>query len=257
MRGITLFSLLNLALKHIVALILSAVIFATAAFSYCEYVATPRYSATGSVLVTNGVIKVGTDINENGESVKLENTDIVASLNFMATAIDMLKQNEIYKLLAEKINNKYTYNQLVGMSKIERRNDNSLYIDITFTAPSKDEAVKLVNEYMELTPNYIKNHVDSIAVSFNPVDYASKIYPRTITTTFLFAVLGAAIVFSILILIFLMNSTITDEDEFKERFDIQVIGSIPDFASARSRKSYKYYNRYSGYYGRGNNKDGN
>ena len=62
-----------------------------------------------------------------------------------------------------------------------------------------------------------------------------------------------------------MNTTISNEEDFKERFDIPVIGAIPDFASARSRKSYRHYGKYSAYnnyygydryYGRGKNNNG-
>lgn len=56
MNNISLISLLKLALKHIYALLLAGVIFAAAAFSYCKFMAVPKYSATGSILVTNGSI---------------------------------------------------------------------------------------------------------------------------------------------------------------------------------------------------------
>ena len=40
------------------------------------------------------------------------------------------------------------------------------------------------------------------------------------------------------------------EEDFKERFDVPVLGNIPDFAKAKSGKYYKNYK----YYGKGGNK---
>ncbi len=258
MKGITLFSLFNLALRHILALILAAVIFAAGAYAYCEYVAVPRYSSTGSLLVSNGAVEKDTDvIVENDEESKLQNTDVVASINFMSTATDLLKQNAIYKMLAQKIGNKYSYGQLMGMSKVTRREENSLYIDITFTATSPEEAIALVNGYLEVAPDTFKAKRFSVNVSYDTVDSASKIYPQTSITITLFAILGAAITYGIFLILYLLNSTIVGERDFKERFDIPVIGIIPDFASAKSKKHSKYYNKnakygYYGYYERGN-----
>ena len=257
LRGITLFSLFNLALRHILVLILSAVVFAAAAFAYCELVATPIYSSTGSMLITNGALNI-TDVNEEGEPSGLQNTDVVASINFMDTATDMLKQNGIYKQLAQKMDNKYSYGQLKNMVTIERRKDNSLYVDISFKTTSAAQATVLVNEFMSLAPEYFKSQVKGVSVSFFETDSATKVSPQTSMTTILFAMLGAVITYSVFLVAFLFNTTITHEEDFKERFDMTVIGAIPDFAAARSKKYSKYYSKKNGYYnyydnyGRGN-----
>ena len=224
-------------------------VFAAGAFAYCEFVAEPQYTAKGSILVTNGAIDVETTIDEKGNVKGIENTDISASINFMDTACKMLQQNDIYKMLAKELDNKYSYTSLKNISKVSRADDHSLYIDVSFTASSRHEAIKLVNTYLELTPEYVASQVKSIEVKYSLCDTASKIYPQTIVTTALFAIIGAVFVYAILLVIFLMNTTIVNEDDFRERFDIDVIGAIPDFASARSGKYYKRYNKYNGYYG--------
>lgn len=241
------YALFNLALKHIFVLILAAIICAAGAFAYCEFVATPRYSATGSLLVTNGAVDTGIEINENGESTRLENSDVVASINFMETATDMLKQVGIYKQLAQKLDNQFSHTQLKGMAVIEHRGERSLYVDVTFTANSPEVAKKLVNEFMSLTPNYFKSQVNSVAISYFDVESATKVYPNTTVTMIVFAIFGIAVVYSLFLVAFLFNTTIVREDDFKERFDIPIIGAIPDFATAKSKKYSKYYNKYGDY----------
>lgn len=248
MNNLSLFTMAKIALKHIVFLVLAAVIAAVGAFSYCSFVATPKYSATGSVIVTNGAI-----ITNSDDKSTLNNSDIVASINFAETVVDILNTNGIYKNLSEKLDGKYSYSQLKGCSRVARRGEDTLFIDVSFTTVDKDEAVKLVNEYLKLVPSYINEFVpDTAATATTRADAAGKIYPKTLTTTVLFAVLAAGIVYIIFLIIFLSNTVIVGEEDFKERFDVAVIGSIPDFATAKSSKYYKskYYNSYN-YYSKG------
>ncbi len=244
-------ALLNLAIKNILPLMIAAVIFGGGAFAYCEYVADERYSATGSVLITNGGMNVGDEEVLNGDYDKLQSTDISASLNFMDTAVDMLKQNDIYKTLADRMGNSYSYNQLMSMSNVERNSERSLYLKITFTADTQEEAISLVNEYMSIIPGYFEEQVNGVKASYFNVDSAVKVYPRTAAYVATAAIFGAGLIYIVFLIIFLMNTTIEGEDDFKERFDIPVIGVIPDFASARSQKYGKNYRKY-GYYGYGN-----
>ena len=56
MNNISLVDLLKLALRYIYILVAVALVAAIVAFSYCSFIAKPRYSSTGSIVVTNGAI---------------------------------------------------------------------------------------------------------------------------------------------------------------------------------------------------------
>lgn len=257
MRNLTLFSLLNLALRYAWILILCALVFAIGTFSYCEFVATPIYSATGSVLVTNGAIlsQQYKDYYENDST--LNNTDIVASINFADTINDILNTNGIFKQLAAKTDNKYSYSELASRATVKRKSESSLFISVSFKSNEKAEAILLVNEFLDLTPSYIKEFVPSTAaVSTSVADTASKVSPNTMTSTGLAGIIGACLAYGIIVIIYSMNTTITNEDDFKEHFDIDVLASIPDFAAARTEKYYKHQPYYA-YYGMGGTDNGN
>ena len=154
MNNISLFSLVRLALKYVYVLIVSALICAVIAFSYCQFVAVPKYSATGSVLVTNGaIITDNNTVSSNSKTVS--NTDIAASLQLANTITDILKTNDIYKELADNTGNKYLYTELKNNVVIKRRTTDTLFIDISFTASTPEEAKTLTNKFLELAPDYI------------------------------------------------------------------------------------------------------
>lgn len=246
MEKFDLMPILKLAIKNVFILLLTGIVFAGGVFAYCKFIATPKFSATGSVIVTNGgVMNAGT---EEGET--LSNTNIVASINLVGTVVDILNTNGIYKELAEELDSDYKYNDLFSMVEVKRKSDNSLFIDITFTASDGDEARKIVNEFLHLAPNYINEYVPNSEVAVSPSDSYHKVFPHTASFMVIAAVAGMAVAFLILLLIHSTNTVIRNEDDFAERFDILVLGNIPDFEKSKSDK-YNAYNYNYNYSGRG------
>lgn len=250
MNVFNLLFMLKLALKHWIALALAAIIAAGGAFVYFNYIVEPKYSATGSILVTNGaIISGGTFTSEDG---KLSQADISTSLSFANTLTDILNTPGIYKELSNKIYNKYDHDRLKSMANVRRRADDSLFLDVTFISTDKDEAKNLTNLYLDLAPEYIDEYVPNTASAVTLADKATEVYLNTLTTVLIAAVGGAAVVYLIIFLIASSDSIIRDEDNFRERFDVPVIGVVPDFVNAKTKEGKYYkYNRYNSYYGYG------
>ena len=245
MNNISLFSLVRLALKYVYVLIVSALICAIISFSYCQFVAVPKYSATGSVLVTNGaIITDNNTVSSNSKTVS--NTDIAASLQLANTITDILKTNDIYKELADNTGNKYLYTELKNNVVIKRRTTDTLFIDISFTASTPEEAKTLTNKFLELAPDYILKFIpNSTAAITTNAENADRTYPRTVITTIIAALAGGLISFAVVYIISLTNTTIKNEDDITNNYKIMLIGNIPDFSNAKSKGYYKYgYNKY-------------
>ncbi len=265
MNIFNLFFMLKIALKHWLALFAAAIICAGAVYGYFNFIAEPKYSAKGAVVITNGeILKESTEISSgvdgsvitNEETVEAEtirNTDIVTSINFLDTAIDYLEDPGIYKRLAEKLGNKYAFSDLKSRTSISRRADNSLFVDVTFTATTRNEAIAIINEFIKLIPDFMSEQVTNSSVYYSLAYSASEVYMNDITMILLAGVGGAAVVYIIIFLIYSADNIIRDEESFKDHIDINVIGVVPDFASSKSAESKYYkYGRY--YYGYGGNK---
>lgn len=244
-KNFTLLSLVRIALKHIFLLIAAAVIFGAVVFGYFEFLVDPRYSATSSILVTNGALIVDKDGTYDSNS--FENADIVASINIANTVCDILETNNVFKSLAEEYDNKYTYRQLRGMATVEKRDSNSLFIDVSFTTGDPELSKELANAYLKIAPDHITGYFPSASTATNEAEDASKVFPNSFVFAFAAAVFGAALTFVIILLVYSSNTVIQDEEDFNERFNVPVLGSVPDFGSARSSKSYYKKYGYSGY----------
>lgn len=244
MKDISLMYLLNLAWRRIIVLAIAFVVFAAVAFGYCEFVATPSYSAKSSILLTNG----GSLINSTTEDTEsIVNNDIVASINMMDTYIDFLKEPTIYRQLSNIMKAKlpqktYKWNTLREMASIEMRNDRSLFIDITFKASDPDEAVMLANSFAALTPEYFSDTFAYATVDVtSEAETAVQTYPRTATFTLLAGIVGAVLGFGAVLLIDSMDQAISGEEGYTSRFDIPLLGSVPYFESSTSVSNYSDY----------------
>lgn len=243
MKNFTFLFLVRLAIKYLYILIISAALFAGVTFSYFSFTMTPVYSATGSVLVTNGAIIDTSKLHSDSifDDSQINYTDISASIGMSDTIVDILKTNGIYKQLAEKLNNKYSYQDLESITTISRKNNNSLFIYVSVATTSSEESVKIVNEFLELVPDYINSYIPGSASTTALSTSATASAPNIIIYSFVAAVAGAFLSYIIILLVYSTNTVIKSKNDFLERFDIPVIGTIPDFEKSKSDKAYHSY----------------
>ncbi len=252
MNEFSIYHIFRLLVKNFFIIFLCAVVFGVATFCYSEFKLEERYSASGSIIVTNGGML---DEEPNDPQYvggdKINNSDITASINLLYTVKDLLASKDtIYKELSNKLDGKYSASQLKKLITISTREDYSLFIDIKFEVNDKEDATKITNMFLELTPECISEVLPYSRTSIiTRSTGATKTYPRTLSSTAIAMVIGALLSFVVVYIISLFNTTIKSEEDFKERYNIHVLGDIPDFATAKSGKYTKSYYKGGSYYG--------
>lgn len=242
MKKWTVVYLFEFAWKKIWALICAAIVCAAATFSYCYFVATPRYTATASVMVTNGAV-----IDNNAGYEKVQGTDISASLALSNTVVDLLKTPNIYKNLSDKISNKYSYRQLRGMISAERKDEETLIINVSATTTDPGESIRVVNSYASLVPEYINKFIPySNVLVAAEADSARKAFPSTARATILAALVGAIVIYVALFIAEDLNKTVDSSDEFVDIYKIPLLGAVPDFEGCGNDA---YYSKGGSRYG--------
>ena len=251
MNGFSIYHIFRLLIKNLFIIILCAILFGVAAFCYCEFKVQERYAASGSVVVTNGgIFDTNLPNNQYYQNNRVDGSDISASINLLETVKDILGTNDIYKQLADKLDNKYSYGYLKSCASVRIRNEYSLFIDVTFVMTDANDVPIVTNAFLNLAPDYIKKFIPySFTTVVTTSEYAAKTYPQTTKTTTTAALVGAVLCFAVIYVISLFNTTIQTEEEFKERYNIPVLGDIPDFAAAKSGKYAKSYYKGGANYG--------
>ncbi len=250
MNEFSIYHIFRLIVKNFFIILLSAIVFGVATFCYCRFNLPERFSASGSILVTNGGV-IDEALNNQYNNGTVNNGDITASINLLTTVKDLLtSQDDIYEELSEKLDGKYSAAQLKSSVTISKREDYSMLIDIRFELNDRLDAPKVTNMFLELTSDAISKVIPGALTNvITRSTGAAKTYPRTFSSTLVAMVVGAILAFIIVYIISLFNTTIKSEEEFKERYNIPVLGDIPDFATAKSGKYMKSYYKGGSYYG--------
>ncbi len=250
MNNITVRELLNILIKNIIIIIISAVICASGAYIYCEKFTDERYQASGDILVTNGGINASESENTESDNTNglipeenttsgdsaVGNTDVVASINLLPTIRSILSGVGIYKdfatYLSENSNYNYDYRTLKSAATVSEGDDNrSLILTVYFELGSAKEAIDITNHFLRFAPTYIEAKIKGSRIDAEPIcDSAVKTAPQTMSTSLLAAVLGAVIAYAIVFLVTILNSTIQSDEDFSTRYNIPVVGNIPDFS---------------------------
>ena len=244
-KTINIMDLVMLAWRRLWILAIATVVCATAAFGYCKFFLTPSYSATASILVTNGAVI--TSYEETTD--KISGSDISASLYLSYTVVDILNTNDIYEKLAERLGEEDAKGLRGGFS-VARRSEDTLFIDITYSSTDSQKATEIVNVFAELACDYIPEFIPSARANVASTAIgAAQTYPRTTMTTAIGGVLGAAVTYVVLFIIESMNRSIKGEEDFANSFDVPLLGAVPDFENVETSGYRKYKSR--GGYGNG------
>lgn len=216
-------------LKKLWLVIIVGVLSAAIGFSYCSFFATPGYETTISLFVNNGSVSEDTD--------KLTSADVYSSISIVETCVQLLQEPAIYDVVASDTKLGYTRKQLMNMIRVTSRSNEVLIIDVSVTLSNADEAMQIANSFGSLAPDYLKYimpQIDSKVIRH--ADEYRQVSPRTKMITAFSMLLGVVFVVSIIVLRAMFNRTIKGEENFTQRYDIPVLGCVPDFHNTKGAK---------------------
>lgn len=220
-------------MKKLWLLILVGVLSASIGFGYCKFFASPGYETSISLFVNNGSVSEDTD--------KLTSADVYSSISIVETCVQLLQEPAIYDVVASDTKLDYTRKQLMSMITVTSRSNEVLIIDVSVVLSNPEEAMKIANAFGNLAPDYLKYimpQIDSKVIKH--ADEYRQVAPRTKMITAFSMLLGVVFVVSIIVLKSMFNRTIKGEENFTQRYDVPVLGCVPDFQNAKASKRRNY-----------------
>ena len=221
------------------AILLAMVVFGGAAFSYAYFIITPLYKASAMLYVNNSSLSVG--------STKVDLSDLNAAQSLVDTYIVILKTRTTLEEVIETAGLSYDYETLSKMIEAGAVNSTEVF-SIEVTSPDPAEAERIANTIAELLPDRIAEIVDGSSVRI--VDYAvvpsQKSSPSISRYTLLGLLLGAVVSCGVIVLLYLFDDQIRDEEYVRQTFDLPLLAAIPDLTGRNSGSSYYYSKKTSG-----------
>ncbi|MBR6484667.1 MAG: hypothetical protein IKT14_06570 [Clostridiales bacterium] len=219
-------------------LVICTLVGAGLAFGYTMCFITPMYQASALLYVNNNALDIG------NTRVSISNGDLVAANGLISTYEVILKSRNTLEAVIEDGGLPYTYEQLSKMVSAGSVNDTAV-LKITVTNRNPEMAAHITNTIVSILPDRISGIVEGSSVEI--VDYAvppvQPSSPNTMKNTAIGAMLGFVISAAIIVLRFLMDSTIREEEYLLETYkEIPVLSVIPDLTSDDGG-SYYYYKK--------------
>lgn len=230
---------IRLGLHRLWALILAGIICAAGAFCYCRFFTAPYYTASVAVVLNSNKSTVVTTDTVTGEAYIGE-----VGSNLTGTVLDILKTTDIYRQVAQKLDGQYTWWSIRSGMSIAKRSEESLFVDITYTASSAKEAIAVVNTFAELAPEYVSNFIPKAMITvISPAENASQSATQTRKMVLLGGIVGVVLAYAIVFLIDFNDKVIKGEEDFTATYDLPLLGSVPNFDNS-DLSSTKYLGGY-------------
>ena len=145
---------------------------------------------------------------------------------------------DLYKYLSRKIKAKIDYNTLMSRTTVARRGDDTLFVDISYRDTDPEQAIEIANAFASVSCDYVAEFIPKANPKVvSSADRATLVSPRTLRNTALAGIVAAFLLFCVFVLIEILNDTIRGEDDFTSRYNIPLLGSVPDFEEARKANS--------------------
>lgn len=230
MEYIDLKEYLSKLLKNWLLIALCCVIALTGAFIYSEFFATPMYSSSIKISVSNTDWSQDVSINDIQTTVRLiENCVVVLEDDVMA--------EEISDVVYDETGERMSVKQIKSAIQYTHIGDSG-FLKVSATTSDPELSAILCNAVSARAPELIVETVanvqvrtlgDGAKVNENPVS------PNTGKNMLIGVLLALVLSCGGLFLYFYFDNTVDDEEKLTEKFGLSVLGIIPNISNGANR----------------------
>lgn len=232
MEEINLKDLFNYYLEKILYVIIATSVMLVIGFIYGAFIQKPVYESSTSLILT------GFSSNTEGET-GINTNDLSINQKLLPTYQQITKSRKVLNQVIDELDLDYNVDELGQQITVSSVADTEI-IKITVKAEDKKEAYKIVTKIAQVFSEEVKTLYDVSNVSV--LDEAeipkntsnTSVFKIMIISAFVGFVLSCAIIF----VVFYFDTTIKTVEQIEQRFDIPILGSVPDYnkTSKKNRK---------------------
>lgn len=236
-KEITLKYLLQILKKYAAIIIVVSVLLAAASGVFVSLTTKPTYSSTAKVLIN---YSYGDNIlTPSGQMNELNYT-----LAIMPTIIETLESYDFLEKVNDAAGLEYSHRQMKSLISY-KYSDDSKIVSITIKTPNSAHTKKVCEAFAAVVPEYVEE------LNFGHFDFVEKFrsptkntYNLMNTCSIIFAI-TFVLMYAICFVIYeISNKRVNENTDLAKRYQLPIIGKIPDFNSSGLRA----INKEGGYY---------
>lgn len=207
------------------------------AFLFASYGVAPKYTSKVSFLayVKNDTVEV----NDSTGGAASANTKSTYTIKMIPTYITLLQTDDFYNNLKTASGVDMTIGQLKSAITYQQTQDTTIF-SVSVTTGDADASKKIADYISEAAPKAIQESNDNDVTTVKVIDPATKGLAQKANVVMYAAVgliLGLALAFAYALIRDMLDVHFKTEEDVTSRYNIPLLGSIPDFESASSRKA--------------------
>lgn len=212
-------------------ILISSLIFASAAFGYTRFAMTPLYKASVTIYVNN--------INAPSQELQiLTGSNLAAAERLVSTYVNIIKSDTVLKDVIKEGKLSCSVRSLRGMMSAEQVEETEMF-RVNISHPQPKTAAYIANAVANVAPKRIASFVEGSSTKI--IDYASvpiePYSPNYEKNILLGLVIGAFLACVVMVLRYLFDIRVRSEDDLKQYFEAPVLGVIPSFSQSGKKKS--------------------
>ena len=239
-RVITLADIWEIFIRHLIPIILTALLCVGLLAGYSVAIVEPEYNSTATLYVLK---------QDKTSDYVYTQSDFTLALNIVNDCTYMLKSHAVLDDVIEKLDLNMSYKELYNAISTANP-DNTRVLEVSVKTPSAQESKKIVDCVCRIASEKI-----TAAMGMDQVNiYASGTLENKPCNTIgltVYAITGIAaalLVYAVYLVAFMLDDRIKTEEDIQKYLGLGVLSEIPNSSNAKRRgKKYggKYYQSYS------------
>ena len=219
-------------LKKAWLILIVALIFGVVSYVYTAYFVTPVYRSGFTAYVNS---QMSTD-----ESGNVSVSNLNASIGLAYAYSEIITSRSVLMDAAQECGYDIPYDTMRGKVSIAI-SDSTAIITVYVQDTDPVRATKLASAIAEMAPYHVERVVDggSMRVLDEPVQPGGKFAPSNAKNTILGAMIGLLLTAVLIAVVETINDKVQDAQELESRYQIAIVGNIPDM----SKKNHEGYGK--------------
>ncbi len=217
---INLSDIMNIFMKRWWVILISGLVVGLLSFAYSAYLIDPAYTSSGTLYVVN---------NQENPFHTYTASEYTLSVQLVNTYSEILKSDTFCQTISKRLNSKISASQVKAMLSMSGVGETEI-LRVKAISKNPELSREVVQEVLNNAPEEIMRVVKagSVEIIDNASLPTSPTSPNIKRNTAIGFLLGLVLAALVVYILEMFDTTVRDEDELSERYEIPVLGVIPD-----------------------------
>ncbi len=229
MEEINLKDLLNYYKNKLIYIFIIIAITVGCGLIYKTLLEKPKYESTTSIILTG--------FNQNDKTTSIDNNELTINQKLVTTYQQIVKSDKVLSKVIKELNLKCKVEDLRDNINVNALTDTEI-IEINVYNTNAKVAYKITNKIAQIFTEEVKNiyNVSNVSILDEAKIAKEKSNMSMLKFLVIFTLIGIVLGIGIITICFYFDTTIKTSEQIEAKFDIPILGTIPNLEDKKSKK---------------------